>query len=694
MRVLLIDNYDSFTYNLCHLLGRVNGRAPVVLRNDDAAGLRALDLRTVDAVVVSPGPGRPDVARDFGISAWALGQPDLPVLGVCLGHQGLCLAAGATIGRAPEPVHGRRSAVHHGGTGLFAGIPSPFAAVRYHSLLAYDLPDEVAALASTADGLVMAARHRSRPHWGVQFHPESIATEWGERLLANFRDLAGGGPVAAPAPAPRRRPAPAPPDGAPYRLHVRELPRSPDAEAAFATLFGTDPAAFWLDSSRVIPGLSRFSVLGGAGPLAELVSYRVDTGEVTVARPDGTEIARHREDIFGYLDRSLARRRLPDPGLPLDFSLGYVGYLGYELKADCGGVATHRAAQPDAALLFCDRALLIDHLARRAWLLTISTPDCAAAARDWLDRAAALLPGASAPPPPPGGPVDAPPVCARHSAQEYAGLIRACQEEIRAGESYEICLTNTLSVPVAVDPFRTYQALRRGNPAPYAAFLRLPGVAVLSSSPERFLRIDRHGAVESRPIKGTRPRGTDPASDGRLREELRGCEKDRAENLMIVDLVRNDLGRVCELGSVHVPSLFAVETYETVHQLVSTVRGRLRPDASAVDCVRAGFPGGSMTGAPKLRTLEILDRLEGGARGVYAGALGYLSLSGAVDLSIVIRTMVVTADEVSIGVGGAITALSDPAAEIEEAWVKGRALLGALATVAGQPVALAGTIRP
>ncbi|MDT5036609.1 MAG: para-aminobenzoate synthetase [Micromonosporaceae bacterium] len=691
VRTLLIDNYDSFTYNLVHLLARVNGCPPVVLRNDDVAGLRATDLTAIDAVVVSPGPGHPAVARDFGISAWAIAQPDLPVLGVCLGHQGLCLGAGARIGPARDPRHGRVSAVYHDGTGLFAGLPSPFDAVRYHSLLVYDLPANMEVLAQTADGLLMAARDRTRPRWGVQFHPESIATGWGGRLLANFRDLVQDNVrtstgirrvAAARNVAPARTPSP-PPDASRYRLHVRELPWPPDAEAAFAALFAADPAAFWLDSSRVIPGLSRFSVLGGAGPLAELVSYRVGTGEVTVGRGDGTPIARHREDVFSYLERCLAQRRVPDPGLPIDFNLGYVGYLGYELKADCGARAAHRSAQPDAALLFCDRALVIDHETGQGWLLTISGTDDAdgqATADSWLDRAAVLLRRAVPVRAPIGGGTGVLPVVARHSTAEYADLIRRCQEQIRAGESYEICLTNMLTVPVRVDPLRAYQRLRRANPAPYAAYVKLPGVTVLSSSPERFLLIDRDGAVESKPIKGTRPRGRDAAADTRLRDELRDSEKDRAENLMVVDLVRNDLGRVCELDSVHVPSLFAIESYQTVHQLVSTIRGRLRPDSSAVDCVRAAFPGGSMTGAPKLRTLEILDRLEGGPRGVYSGALGYLSLNGAADLSIVIRTMVITADEVSIGVGGAITALSDPAAEIDESRVKAGVLLSALAS--------------
>ena len=287
MRTLLIDNYDSFTYNLYQLLGEVNGTAPVVVSND--AEWSELDVARFDAVVVSPGPGRPDRPLDFGISAQAICESGLPLLGVCLGHQGICYLQGASIEHAPEPMHGRVSQVHHRGSDLFAGLPAPFSVVRYHSFAATELPGELEVTAWTPDGVVMGVRHRHAPMWGVQFHPESICTAFGRDLLANFRDVA----VAARPPAPRAaggRVASPPSAGVraartdePYDVHVRRLEFEPDAQVAHGELFTDRERRFWLDSSAVIDGVSRFSFMGdGAGPLAEYVTYDVGSETVTV----------------------------------------------------------------------------------------------------------------------------------------------------------------------------------------------------------------------------------------------------------------------------------------------------------------------------------------------------------------------------------------------------------------------------
>jgi aminodeoxychorismate synthase component I len=260
----------------------------------------------------------------------------------------------------------------------------------------------------------------------------------------------------------------------------------------------------------------------------------------------------------------------------------------------------------------------------------------------------------------------------------YAGRVRSILDEIERGGVYEVNLTQRMSTPWQGDPLALYAALRRESPAPFAAYLELPDVCIVGSSPERFLKAGSDGHVESRPIKGTRPRGADPDRDAALAEELVTSPKDRAENLMIVDLVRNDLGRVCRPGSVRVPELMQVEAYATVFQLVSTVVGRLREGCDGVDLVRACFPPGSMTGAPKIAAMRIAGALEPVRRGIYSGALGHLDVRGGLDLSVVIRTWLVKKGRAYLHVGGAVVADSDPDAEYDESLDKARALQSAL----------------
>jgi para-aminobenzoate synthetase len=689
-QTLLLDNYDSFTFNLFQLLAETNGVDPIVVRND-AAHWDELARLDFDNIVISPGPGHPDKPTDFGVCAEALATSPVPVLGVCLGHQGLASTAGAAVVHAPEVMHGRLSAVHHNGSPLFSGIPQGFSAVRYHSLcVAPRLPASLEPIAWTEDGVIMGVAHRERLRWGVQFHPESICTEHGARLLANFRDLTTTGRVrgrsrraGAACVVPRRAGSAWSENGRPrLELDVERLDRLHDPERAFVHLFGAARHAFWLDSSKAGDGRSRFSFMGASDTV---VTYDVGRREVSVDRDGAVEV--HQETIFDHLRRELRRLRRRDDALPFDLNGGYVGYFGYELKADCGAGDAHRSSLPDAAFLRADRLLAFDHRDGATYVLALSEPRHRLEGRRWVDetcrRLQALPPIADPAPAAQPHPVE---FRLSRSYETYIDDIERIKDHLREGETYEVCLTNRITTGAPPDPLRLYRTLRRVNPAPFSAFLRFGDAAVLSSSPERFLSVGRDRWVEAKPIKGTTRRSADPAEDRRLSEELRTSEKNRAENLMITDLLRNDLGLVCEIGSVHVPHLMAIESYQTVHQLVSTVRGRLREDLAAADCVQACFPGGSMTGAPKKRTLEILDSLEHEARGVYSGAIGYLGLGGAADLNIVIRTIVTDGRTATIGAGGAIVMQSDADDEYREMLLKAEALMRAIALDAGAEV--------
>jgi len=251
-------------------------------------------------------------------------------------------------------------------------------------------------------------------------------------------------------------------------------------------------------------------------------------------------------------------------------------------------------------------------------------------------------------------------------------------EYVYAGDIFQANLSQRLEAPLAGTPFELYRRLRQRNPAPFAAYLAFGDVVVVSSSPERFLCVDAGRRVETRPIKGTRPRGVGPEHDAALALALAESDKDRAENVMIVDLLRNDLSRVCQPGTVRVPELFALEHYQTVHHLVSTVVGELAPELDALDLLRAAFPGGSITGAPKVRAMQIIAELEPTQRGVYCGSIGYLSATGALDSSIVIRTYLVVGRDVYFQVGGGIVADSDPEQEYRETLDKARGLIAAL----------------
>jgi para-aminobenzoate synthetase len=695
MSTLLVDNYDSYTYNVFHLLAAVSGEEPIVVRND-MVSWKALSRWDFDAIVLSPGPGRPDRWHDFGVCSDILRSSDVPVLGVCLGHQGLGHVLNATVTTAPMPMHGRLSRVKHLGSGLFDGIPQDFSVVRYHSLaVTGSLGSEGRVTAWTDDGIVMGIEHSHRPMWGVQFHPESIATEQGRKLFENFYELAREHKRApssrSPKPvAPPRRARTRAPTGSSVKVSVRTIEGEPSTVALFERLFGTAEQAFWLDSADAPTALAQSSYLGTtAGPNQAVLEYDVQEGAVTVRR--GEESTVELGSIFDVLDRELAARSIRAPAGPAPGLLGgFVGYLGYECKADCGASNVHRSDLPDAVLMFANRLIAVDHVQGRTQLVAVCCDsDEEPGAAHWLDEAEDVVRELISHPPlqarrlsddadaaPPEEPVRF--RCGRGREQYLADIVR-CQSALAAGESYEVCLTDQISTDASPEPFELYRLLRQANPSPFAAYLKLGELAVVSSSPERFLSVDRDRRVQARPIKGTAARSADPAKDEAIRTELLEDEKTFAEHLMIVDLLRNDLGRVCEVDSVSVPELMVVEQYATVHQMISNIVGTLQASRTGVECVRACFPGGSMTGAPKLRTMDIIDDIERVARGVYSGGLGYFGIDGVVDLSIVIRTIVLRPGATTIGAGGAIVMQSDPEEEFDEILLKARAPMTAIA---------------
>ena len=444
------------------------------------------------------------------------------------------------------------------------------------------------------------------------------------------------------------------------RLYASALAGWVSPADAFAQLHLNQPNVFWLD--REHHPTQRFSVIGGGAK-----THWLESGSV-----------------YEWMRARLLKLAATPPAdshaanLPFDWRPGLVGMLEFEGAA---------------AMLQVDRAMVFDHDSRRmlfvghfanqtdfdqwhhAALLRLALVGGTLAAHrhEHLGKRLSGLASAGL----------------LHQPAEYLSLIDTALGHIAAGDVYQLCLTNRLFVDSAADAFATFTELRELSPAPYASFMRLQRddgslVEVASSSPEQFLGISAEGVATTKPIKGTRPRvrsgdgSIDTAADAAMAQELRENLKERAENLMIVDLMRNDLTRVCEPDSIAVPNLFDVESYASVHQLVSTIQGRLSPGKTAVDALEACFPGGSMTGAPKLRAIELIGELEAGPRGIYSGVIGWQGSDGSADWGMTIRTMVFESGRVTIGIGGGITSDSEPAAELDETRIKAKALLRVL----------------
>ena len=733
IKTLIIDNYDSFTNNLYQYIANINQELPIVVKNDEYS-LRELISLDFDNIIISPGPGRPDIVGDFGICTEVLHNVDVPILGVCLGHQGIGSAFGGEVIHAPHPIHGQLYKIRHNNDVLFKNIPDEFEVIRYHSLIINNntLPQCLEITAQTDTNLIMGLKHRYKPIWGLQFHPESINTKYGYKILENFMqttepkikssrnsDLNLNRPLSKPSCRGKLRGDSDRRTGVYTQVHEDSSTESTkqvasaagfgkrsnekpcrasnvkeytfryqkidylyNSEKAFKHLFSDASDAIWLDSNHQESEMSRFSILAClGGPHSYKVEYDVGSQLIKLKQPVGDTFLSM--TIFDFLQVQLDKTKVTvRDDLPFGFKCGFVGYFGYELYRDTLNILTNSVSEnPDAQFIFIDRAIVFDHEDGSTYLIALHDENTLNDVDRWFDVIKKLLDESLKTTSLKMQKKSNRELIFQKDKNQYITDIKKCLNYINDGDSYEICLTNKANYNKQVNPLHYYSVLRTLNPAPYSAYLKFNNLSICSSSMERFLVIDSEGNVETRPIKGTLPRGDSLKHDLQLIEELRSQRKFLSENLMIVDLLRHDLGGVCDIGTVQVDKLMDVESYASVHQLVSRISGKLRKDLSVIDCIKAVFPGGSIVGAPKKRTIKIIDSIENESRGIYSGAIGYLSLDGNVNLNIVIRTAVITPEKLSIGVGGAIIALSDPEEEYNETLLKLKLLKTALSYV-------------
>lgn len=479
-----------------------------------------------------------------------------------------------------------------------------------------------------------------------------------------------------------------------------------------------------LDPPRLQPTVKRLTGLSPRGACQRLAGREHLAFFDSASSPRGTELGRYSylcaepsvwlTSSHGWINENGRFVAVADPltvlgnrlqdfaqepieGLP-PFQGGAAGLFGYDLCHHIEVLPRPEHADfgvPDLAVGIYDWVIAFDHALEEAWLISTGFPEIEPLSRtrharqraeqveSWLECTAAPFPGATAWTAPPmietpQYPVDGHPrLTSNFDRSRYLDTIARAIEYIYAGDCFQVNIAQRLMTPTTLPPLELYQRLRTRNAAPFAGYFDLGPYAILSASPERFLRV-QDGEVETRPIKGTRPRGKTPEEDLRLAQELTHSAKDRAENIMIVDLLRNDLGRVCEYGSIQVDALCRLESFEYVHHLVSAVRGRLRAGQGPLDLLRAAFPGGSVTGAPKIRAMEIITELERTARGPYCGSLGWIGFNGAMDTSLLIRTFTCCGGLVHFSVGGGIVADSTPEREYEETWHKAEGMLRAL----------------
>lgn len=450
---------------------------------------------------------------------------------------------------------------------------------------------------------------------------------------------------------------------------IKEIPFSTTPLEVFAFVRG-EAYPFFLDSSLALKELARYSFLG-CNP------YKIIRSKGrTVEAESFYGNYRYQGNVFDFIGEELGRFNITsDSKIP--FLLGGVGYFSYDLLhllEDIPQKTADDVGFPESHIAFYDTSIAFDHAEGKGYVISVT--------ENKVDEVIELLRSQKTEnrgqrtemQEPKSSPTN---FKSNFTKEDYIKAVRKAKEYIAAGDIYQVNLSQRFSTEIDITPYELYLRLRDASPAPFSAYLDFGKGAVLSSSPESFLRVEGR-VIETRPIKGTRPRGNSTGEDDRLREELRQSGKDRAEHIMIVDLERNDLGKVCKYGTVNVSDEMAIESFAQVHHMVSTVTGELKDGVGLIDILKATFPGGSITGAPKVRAMEIIEALEPNRRGVYTGAIGYLGFNGKMDLNIAIRTMMLRGGKAYFSVGGGIVADSDPESEYQETLDKAKGMMEAL----------------
>lgn len=635
MNTLIIDFGDSYIENIASQVEKIRGKKAIVIKGED---YNANVLESIDSVILSSGTGGYEL-REFLKN---LQEVNIPVLGTSWSFFSILDFLKQKIKSIP-PQYGVKTSgqfIKNNSYGLFG----TFNGILYDKYSIKRLSSEIEILAESEKRDVLAFKKNN--FVGVRPHLGSYYTERSKEILKTFIEDAINQT--------RRK----------DELIVHKEKYKNNLPSIIEKV-KKDHKLYWLDSSHVIKGYSRFSILGIPREEDELLSYSV--GDFFVSVRSGKETCKREGTIWEILkERPLESK---DHRLPVDFQCGYIGAIGYGLKEDLGYINKKQSNLPDCILQYCSSCIIVDHLKEEIYLVSEKEDDHYKKIKGWLGESTKeelVLEKRRN---------DFPKAYLARNREEYISDIKKSLEKMRKGESLEICLTNQLMIEDSIDSYEFYKILRKTSPAPYAGYLEFEDFSIASSSMERFVKLDGNGNINAKPIKGTIRRGETLEEDEELKRELQEDKKSFSENLMILDLLRNDIQKVAINGTVNVPEAMIVESYATVHQLVSIVEGVLREDKTALDLLRAVFPGGSMTGSPKEQSIDILEELEVVPRGIYSGSLLYLSNTGAMDCNVVIRTAIIEKDCVSIGVGGAIVEDSDPIEEYEEILLKAKGLL-------------------